>query len=80
MSSLKILAAAVAAATFSLAFAQGTPPTPSKDPATGAGQRSTQSTPMGDSGTPGATGAAAQARPPAAPAVTNAGARAHPAP
>jgi hypothetical protein len=60
MSSLKILAAAVAAATVSLAFAQGTPPRPAADPAVGAGQRSTQNTPMGTTGTPGGTGAAAQ--------------------
>ena len=33
------------------AIAQSTPPSTSKDPATGAGQQSTQSTPMGDSGT-----------------------------
>jgi hypothetical protein len=52
MQSLKILTAAAAAATFSLAFAQGTPPTPATDPAVGAGQRSTQNTPMGTTGTP----------------------------
>ena len=60
MSPLKILAVAAAAATFGIAFAQGTPPGPATDPATGAGQRSTQTTPMGDSGTPGGTGAAGQ--------------------
>ncbi|MEJ5991109.1 hypothetical protein WG902_13995 [Ramlibacter sp. PS3R-8] len=59
--SFKIVIAAVTAATFSLAFAQGTPPKPASDPATGAGQRSTQNTPMGSTGTPGAgSGAAAQ--------------------
>lgn len=60
MSSLKILAAVAAAATVSLAFAQGTPPQPASDPAVGAGQRSTQATPMGATGTPGSGGAAAQ--------------------
>ncbi|WP_048441848.1 hypothetical protein [Caenimonas sp. SL110] len=36
------------------AFAQGTPPNAAiKDPAVGAGQQSTQSTPMGTTGTPG---------------------------
>lgn len=60
--SLKIVIAAVTAATFSLAFAQGTPPAPASDPAVGSGQTSTQNTPMGATGTPGgsATGAAAQ--------------------
>lgn len=60
MSSLKILTAAIAAATFSLAFAQGTPPRPATDPAVGAGQRSSQNTPMGSTGTPGAGGGMAQ--------------------
>ena len=60
MSTLKILAAAVAAATVGLAFAQGTPPRPAADPAVGAGQRSSQNTPMGTTGTPGSGGAAAQ--------------------
>ena len=60
MSSLKILTAAIAAATFSLAFAQGTPPRPATDAATGAGQRSSQGTPMGTTGTPGGSGATAQ--------------------
>lgn len=60
MSSLKILAAVAAAATVSLAFAQGTPPQPATNPAVGAGQQSTQSTPMGSTGTPGGSGAAAQ--------------------
>ena len=60
MSSLKFLAAAVVAATASLAFAQSTPPQPATNPAVGAGQRSTQNTPMGTTGTPGGGGAAAQ--------------------
>lgn len=61
MSSLKFLAAAIAAATVSVAFAQGTPPNPgATNPAVGAGQRSTQNTPMGATGTPGGGGAAAQ--------------------
>lgn len=60
MSSLKILAAVAAATTFSLAFAQSTPPQPASNPAVGAGQRSTQETPMGTTGTPGSGGAAAQ--------------------
>jgi len=61
MSSLKILAAAaITAATVSLAFAQGTPPHPAANPAVGAGQRSTQNTPMGATGTPGSGGATAQ--------------------
>lgn len=60
MSSLKILAAVAAATTVSLAFAQGTPPQPASNPAVGAGQRSTQETPMGTTGTPGGSGAAAQ--------------------
>jgi hypothetical protein len=58
MSTIKILTAAIAAATFGLAFAQGTPPRPATDPAVGAGQRSTQNTPMGDTGTPGGGGTA----------------------
>ena len=56
MNSLKILAAAVAAATVSLAMAQGTPPRPASDPAVGAGQQSTQGTPMGTTGTPSGAG------------------------
>jgi hypothetical protein len=60
MFSPKILTAAIAAATFSLAFAQGTPPQPAADPAVGAGQRSTQNTPMGTTGTPGGSGAMMQ--------------------
>ena len=59
--SLKLVTAAIAAASFGLAFAQGTPPkTSAADPAVGAGQRSTQNTPMGTTGTPGGSGAAAQ--------------------
>ncbi|MBE7368531.1 hypothetical protein [Ramlibacter pallidus] len=60
MSSLKILTAVAAAATFSLAFAQGTPPQPASNPAVGQGQQSSQSTPMGSTGTPGGSGTAAQ--------------------
>ncbi|WP_205964280.1 proteophosphoglycan ppg4 [Ramlibacter agri] len=57
---LKALVVA-AAATASLAFAQGTPPNPSvANPAQGAGQRSSQNTPMGTTGTPGNGGAMAQ--------------------
>jgi hypothetical protein len=59
MSSLKFLVAAAAAATLSLAFAQGVPPKPAANPAVGAGQRSTEGTPMGMTGTPGG-GAMAQ--------------------
>ena len=73
MNTPKILAAAVAAATFGLAFAQGTPPAPASDPAVGAGQRSTQNTPMGTTGTPGGTGAAAQGSTAGSAAATNAG-------
>jgi hypothetical protein len=59
--STKILAAAVlAAATASLVFAQGTPPRPAANPAVGAGQRSTQNTPMGTTGTPGGGAVGAQ--------------------
>jgi hypothetical protein len=60
MFSLKILTATVAVATFSLAFAQGTPPRPATDPAVGAGQRSTPTTPLGSTGTPGGGGAPMQ--------------------
>ena len=48
------------------AIAQSTPPSTSKDPATGAGQQSTQSTPMGDSGTsktPAAAGGSSSTTP-----------------
>ena len=51
MSSPKILVAAVAAAAFSLAFAQSAPPRPGvTNPAIGAGQQSTHLTPMGETG------------------------------
>jgi hypothetical protein len=73
MNTPKNLAAAVAAATFSLAFAQGTPPAPATDPAVGAGQRSTQNTPMGTTGTPSGTAAAAQGSPAGSAAATSAG-------
>lgn len=54
MKAAKSMIALAAAAVFGVAFAQSTPPnTASKDPATGAGQRSTQNTPMGATGTPG---------------------------
>lgn len=74
MSSLKILTAVAAAATFSLAFAQGTPPQQATDPAVGAGQRSTQETPMGSTGTPGSEGAAAQGSTTGSPAAGTMGA------
>ena len=61
MSSRKILTAATLAVAFSFAYAQGTPPQPATDPAVGAGQRSTQNTPMGDTGTPGGTAAGTSA-------------------
>ena len=73
MSTSKFLAAAIAAATVSLAFAQGTPPRPATDPAVGAGQRSTQGTPMGTTGTPGGGGAAAQGSTAGSAAATTAG-------
>lgn len=73
MSTSKILVAAIAAATVSLAFAQGTPPRPAADAATGAGQRSTQGTPMGTTGTPGGGGAAAQGSMAGRAAATTAG-------
>lgn len=60
MSATKTMIAVAATAFAALAFAQGTPPQPgAADPAVGAGQRSTQETPMGTTGTPGggATGA-----------------------
>lgn len=54
-----LLAAVAATAFLGTAIAQGTPPNPAKpDPATGAGQRSTQNTPMGATGTPAGSGAA----------------------
>lgn len=52
--SLKTVIAVTATAFAALAYAQGTPPQPAAaDPAVGAGQRSTQETPMGTTGTPG---------------------------
>lgn len=51
--SLKGLIAAAAITVAGAAMAQSTPPNPAaKDPAVGAGQQSTQSTPMGATGTP----------------------------
>lgn len=51
---LKGLVAGIAVATAAFAFAQGTPPNAAvTDPAQGAGQRSSQNTPMGTTGTPG---------------------------
>lgn len=51
--SLKGLIAAAAITVAGVAMAQSTPPNPAaKDPAVGAGQQSTQSTPMGATGTP----------------------------
>jgi hypothetical protein len=47
------------AAVMGAAFAQGTPPNPNvTNPAVGAGQQSSQNTPMGTTGTQGAGGAA----------------------
>src|SRR5512133_2800804 len=57
-----LLAGIAATAIAGTALAQGTPPSTSnsKDPATAAGQQSTQSTPMGSTGTPATdTGSAA---------------------
>jgi hypothetical protein len=52
-STLKALLAGLAAAAIGTAMAQSTPPNPnSKDAATGAGQQSTEKTPMGTTGTP----------------------------
>jgi hypothetical protein len=74
MSTIKYLVAAVAAASLGLAFAQGTPPKPgATDPAVGAGQRSTQNTPMGTTGTPGGGGATAQGSKAGSAAATTAG-------
>jgi hypothetical protein len=53
MKALKSMIALAAVAVVGVAMAQSTPPSASKDPATGAGQRSTQNTPMGTTGTPG---------------------------
>ena len=60
MSTSKILAAAICAASVGLAFAQGVPPRPATNAAIGAGQRSPEGTPMGTTGTPGGNGAMAQ--------------------
>ena len=55
--SLKGLLAAAAITVAGAAIAQSTPPNPAaKDPAVGAGQQSTQSTPMGATGTPNNAG------------------------
>lgn len=55
--SLKGLLAAAAFTVGGAAIAQSTPPNPAaKDPAVGAGQQSTQSTPMGATGTPNNAG------------------------
>lgn len=73
MFSLKYILAAAAAASFGLAIAQGTPPSSSAtDPAVGAGQRSTENTPMGSTGTPAGGGAAAQGSPAGSSAATGA--------
>jgi hypothetical protein len=58
-----LLAGAATVALIGTAVAQSTPPAPASDPAVGAGQRSTQETPMGATGTPagGAAGTAAPA-------------------
>jgi hypothetical protein len=56
----KAMIAAIATVTAAFAFAQGNPPNPAvSNPAQGAGQRSSQNTPMGTTGTPGG-GATAQ--------------------
>lgn len=58
---LKALTAGAALSAAAFAFAQGTPPQPAAaDPAVGAGQRSSQNTPMGTTGTPGGAGMATQ--------------------
>ena len=58
---LKTLVAGLATATVAFAFAQGNPPNPAAaNPAIGAGQRSSQGTPMGTTGTPTGSGAMAQ--------------------
>ena len=59
-STLKGLLAGIAAvAVAGAAIAQSTPPNPTaKDPSVGAGQRSTQNTPMGSTGTPTNSGSA----------------------
>ncbi len=53
-----VLAGLAAVAIAGAALAQSTPPNPAaKDPAVGAGQQSTQTTPMGSTGTPGGSSA-----------------------
>jgi hypothetical protein len=62
MTSIKfkgVLAGLAAVAVVGAAVAQGNPPNPAvKDPATGAGQQSTQGTSMGATGTPAPSGTA----------------------
>lgn len=54
-----LLAGLATVAVIGTAVAQGTQPNPNTaNPATGAGQQSSQGTPMGTTGTPGATGGA----------------------
>jgi hypothetical protein len=54
-----LFAGLAAVAISGAALAQSTPPNPAaKDPAVGAGQQSTQSTPMGTTGTPSNSGSA----------------------
>ncbi len=56
---LKSIITASALVVAGAAFAQGTPPNAAvKDPAVGAGQQSTQTTPMGTTGTPAGSGSA----------------------
>ncbi len=55
-----LLAGAAAVALMGTAMAQGNPPNPAiKSAPVGAGQQSSQKTPMGETGTPGTTGGAA---------------------
>jgi hypothetical protein len=57
-----VLAGLAAVAIAGAAIAQATPPNPAaKDPAVGAGQQSTQATPMGSTGTPAGGSTAAGA-------------------
>ena len=77
---LKSLVAGLATATVALAFAQGTPPNAAvANPAQGAGQQSSQSTPMGTTGTPGGSGATAQGSTAGSSATTSAGSTSTPA-
>ncbi len=48
-----LLAGVAAIAVIGTAMAQGNPPNPAKSAPVGAGQQSTQKTPMGETGTPG---------------------------